>query len=184
MRVIAGKWKKLTLQVPSGGATRPTTDRVKESMFNLLPHQLDGHVLDLFAGSGSLGIEALSRGATNAIFVDKDGKVLRTLRENLRRLGCKDEAQVWQMDWRRAVEQWTQSGQPMSWIFLDPPYRMNLWESILEVLPIELVHGGVVCESPRSVQLPETINGLSQTKVKVYGDISVSIYRPWRQPSE
>lgn len=178
MRVIGGKWRSLSLEAPKGSATRPTTDRVKESIFNLLPHQLDGLVLDLFAGSGALGIEAMSRGAKRAIFVDKDGRVLQTLRQNLRRVGCEDEADVWQMDWQRAIERWRTSEQKLSWVFLDPPYRLQLWQPVLERVPTELVDGGIVCEAPKSTELPEVVHEWVRVKAKVYGDISVSIYRP------
>lgn len=129
MRVIAGKHRGLRLASPPGEQTRPITDRVKESLFSLLSHRFgtpgwlsDLHVLDLFAGAGSLGIEALSRGAASCLFVERDRRTLPTLRENIARLRepaariCAEN--VWAMRFPRAP-----GAAPFDLIFVDPPYR-------------------------------------------------------------
>lgn len=179
MRVIAGKWKSHSIDAPKGWDTRPTTDRVKESMFNLLPHVISGVVLDLFAGSGALGIEALSRGADGGVFVDRDRKALLTIRGNLHRLGTADEAKVWQCSWQQAISRLATESTPVSWVFLDPPYHENLWEPAIELLSEHVkVTGGIICETPKSTELKARIGAFQEVKHKVYGDIAVTVYKP------
>lgn len=174
MRVIAGKWKSLRLQAPKGQNTRPTTDRVKESMFNLLPHALDGTVVDLFAGSGALGIEAMSRGATSAVFIERDFHAVRTLRANLAQISALPTCRIWQDDWRRGLARL--QGETLSWVFVDPPYREMLWEPVMQKLDSFRITGGIVCETPKTVELPVTVHGFQKVKYKVYGDIAVSVF--------
>ncbi|MFB5191542.1 16S rRNA (guanine(966)-N(2))-methyltransferase RsmD [Alicyclobacillus fastidiosus] len=179
MRVIAGEWKGHALQAPKGRDTRPTTDRVKESMFNLLPHRLDGVVVDLFAGSGALGIEALSRGASKAVFVDADRRAAGVVRENLTKLHAGDRGVVWIADWRKAVSRLADECREVDWVFLDPPYAQGLWSQVVAALAdCVRVHGGIVCETPKQHLLPTDMSGFVQVKYKVYGDIAVSIYEP------
>ncbi len=178
MRVIAGKWKGRAIVAPNGTIARPTTDRVKESMFNLMGLNVhEGYVLDLFAGSGALGIEALSRGATHAVFVDQNVKSLNTVKENLNRCEAMNEATVWRADWKTGLAQFVNVYKEASWVFLDPPYQKNLWESVLVCLNETLnVSRGIVCEHPKTNVLPEKIGMYSIWKHKVYGDIAVTIY--------
>ncbi|GEO25149.1 rRNA methyltransferase [Alicyclobacillus acidoterrestris] len=179
MRVIAGKWKGHSLQAPKGRDTRPTTDRVKESMFNLLPHQLEGDiVVDLFAGSGALGIEALSRGAKRAVFVDADRRAFNVVRENLVKLDALAQATVWSLDWRRAVVKLSAEVPDVDWVFLDPPYDKALWEPVTMALAEHVqIRGGIVCETPKHHTLPLNMGGFVRVKYKVYGDIAVSVYQ-------
>ncbi|GMA58862.1 16S rRNA (guanine966-N2)-methyltransferase [Alicyclobacillus sacchari] len=178
MRVIAGKWRSMPLVAPKGAATRPTTDRVKESMFNLIPHSLSGVVVDLFAGSGALGIEALSRGAERAIFVDRDGKALRTVRDNLVRVHGLAQAELWQTHWRHAIARLSTADDALAYVFVDPPYAERLWQPVLEALPANRVVGGVVCELPKEMELPDLINHFAKVKYRVYGDIAIALYQP------
>ncbi|GMA61775.1 rRNA methyltransferase [Alicyclobacillus fastidiosus] len=179
MRVIAGTWKGHALQAPKGRDTRPTTDRVKESMFSLLPHRLDGVVVDLFAGSGALGIEALSRGAAKAVFVDADRRAVGVVRENLAKLNVGDRGVVWVSDWRKAVSRLADEYPDVDWVFLDPPYAQGLWQQAVAALADYVhIHGGIVCETPKHYLLPPDMSGFVQVKYKVYGDIAVSIYEP------
>lgn len=173
--MIAGKWKSQKLQAPSGQSTRPTTDRVKESMFNLLPHALDGLVVDLFAGTGALGIEALSRGATSAIFVERDPAAARTLRTNVAKVSAQAQSQVWQVDWRQGLTRLLD--EELSWVFVDPPYRYALWTPVIQMLESSQVIGGIVCEAPKEAELPSSIGNFHVAKHKVYGDIAVIVYR-------
>ncbi|WP_206886179.1 16S rRNA (guanine(966)-N(2))-methyltransferase RsmD [Alicyclobacillus mali (ex Roth et al. 2021)] len=177
MRVIAGRWRGISLEAPRGSAVRPTTDRVKESMFNLIPHQLQGVVIDLFAGTGALGIEALSRGASRAIFVDRDPRSARLVRRNLDRVGAASEAEVWVLDWVQALRRFETSDLVASYVFVDPPYHADLWLPVLRALPPGRVSGAVICELPASLALPDETGDFVLHKARAYGDIAVRIYR-------
>lgn len=129
MRVICGKYKGKRLIAPEGNRTRPTTDKIKESVFNILSSggEMRGNVLDLFAGSGSLGIEALSRGADSAVFVDKNPEAVAVVRKNLALVGA--NARVYNTDWKVAVRKL--EGQKFDLIFLDPPYALAIETQLL-----------------------------------------------------
>jgi 16S rRNA (guanine966-N2)-methyltransferase len=126
MRVIGGNARGRRLRVPKGQTLRPTAARVKESLFNILPHDLSGTtVLDLFAGTGNVSIEALSRGATAAILVDASVESGKAIRENLRRLELAERTKVWIMPVPRALRLLARHGETFGLIFLDPPYERN-----------------------------------------------------------
>ena len=128
MRVIAGSARRVQLQTPAGMETRPTTDRIKETLFNMLqPYLCDCHFLDLFSGSGAIGIEALSRGAEQAVFVEMGQEPLRCIRNNLKNTKLEGQAKLLAMDVMTALQQLDQQGEPFDIIFMDPPYRME-WE--------------------------------------------------------
>lgn len=149
-------------------------------MFNLLGQQFSGRVVDLFAGSGALGLEALSRGARSAVFIDKDAGSAAVIRENIARLAAEPgTTDVWRMDWRRAWQRIEAHAWDVEWVFVDPPYPLHLWEPVLQVLSQaqQTVPGGVVCEHPKTVRLPAAVGQLEQIKQRVYGDIAVSVYR-------
>jgi 16S rRNA (guanine966-N2)-methyltransferase len=181
LRVIAGKWKGHPLVAPAGTVARPTTDRVKESMFNMmgiggLSCEL---VLDLFAGSGALGLEALSRGADRAVFVDESVVSLRAVQENLKRIHAMEYAEVWRADWRKGISRLADRQVAVSWVFLDPPYQKNLWEQALSCIGQKLrITEGIVCEHPKTKALPDEVDKFSIWKHKVYGDIAITIYIP------
>jgi 16S rRNA (guanine966-N2)-methyltransferase len=135
MRVIAGKAKSLPLKTIEGMDTRPTTDRIKETLFNMIGPEIPGSVfLDLFSGSGGIGIEAVSRGAKEAVFVEKNRKAAACIRENLAFTRLGSQARVMESDVFFALAQLAQEGRKFDWIFLDPPYD-QLWEKrVLEAL--------------------------------------------------
>ena len=134
MRVIAGKARRLPLKTLPGADTRPTTDRIKETLFNILqPELLDCRFLDLFSGSGAIGIEALSRGARKAVFVEKNPKACACIRENLAFTKLAPDGQVMNMDVLQALRSLEGDG-PFDCIFMDPPYGMDLERSALEYL--------------------------------------------------
>ena len=134
MRVIAGKARRLPLKTLPGADTRPTTDRIKETLFNILqPELLDCRFLDLFSGSGAIGIEALSRGAQKAVFVEKNPKACACIRENLAFTKLAPDGQVMNMDVLQALRSLEGDG-PFDCIFMDPPYGMELERSALEYL--------------------------------------------------
>lgn len=134
MRVIAGKARRLNLKTVPGDHTRPTTDRIKETLFNILQPDLPGcRFLDLFAGSGGIGIEALSRGARSAVFVDNHPKAAACIRDNLSTTRLADQAQVLMCDAAGALARLSGRG-AFDIIFMDPPYRMDLEKKMLTLL--------------------------------------------------
>lgn len=135
MRVIGGNARGRRLKVPKGQTLRPTAARVKEALFNILPHDLSGaKVLDLFAGTGNVSIEALSRGAAAAILVDLSGESGKVIRENVRRLGLADRTKVWIMPAARALRLLVRQGATFDLIFLDPPYERRWIDKTLKII--------------------------------------------------
>lgn len=123
MRIISGHKKGLAIQAVPGDSTRPTSDRVKESIYNIIGPYFDGEiVLDLFAGSGNLGIEALSRGAKRAVFIDKSGTAIQVMRKNLQHAQLIEQAEIYKADWKAALEKLAVKGMRFDIVFLDPPY--------------------------------------------------------------
>lgn len=134
MRVIAGKCRSLPLKTVPGTDTRPTTDRIKETLFNMLNPRIPGcRFLDLFGGSGAIGIEALSRGARFCCFVEQNRKAAACIRDNLKFTGLESQAEVWVMDARQAVKR-LRDQEPFGIIFMDPPYGKGLEREALECL--------------------------------------------------
>lgn len=134
MRVIAGKARRVQLKTIEGMDTRPTTDRIKETLFNMIAHGLcDSSFLDLFAGSGAIGIEALSRGAKEAVFVEKNPRAMACVKENLERTKFKGQAQTLNMDVMSALKK-LDGVRTFDYIFMDPPYNHLLEKMVLEFL--------------------------------------------------
>ncbi len=134
MRVIAGSAKRITLKTLEGTDTRPTTDRIKETLFNMLQFGLEGcFVLDLFSGSGGIGIEALSRGASWAVFVDRNPRAVQVIRDNLRATRLEDRAAVMDCDAMTALRR-LEGKYRFDYIFLDPPYGQGLEREVLSGL--------------------------------------------------
>ena len=175
MRVITGEAKGIHLKTLEGLDVRPTTDRVKEGMFSAIQFDLYGaRVLDLFAGSGQLGIEAISRGARQTVFVDQSADALKTVRENLEKTRLSDRAVLHQM----MAEQFIRKGdgEKFDFIFLDPPYRMQILDKILPYLPDFLCPGGkILAEHEKNYTIPEKISHLRLQKEYFYGKIVVSV---------
>lgn len=135
MRVIAGKAKRLKLVTIEGNDTRPTTDRVKETLFNILQPDLPGcRFLDLFAGSGAIGIEALSRGAKEAVFVENGRRVLNCIKDNLQTTRLFSQARVMECDVLSALTRLEREKEPFDIIFMDPPYDRGLEQQVLTAL--------------------------------------------------
>lgn len=181
MRVVAGKAKGVPLKAVPGNSTRPTTDKVKESVFNMIGPFFDGgNALDLFAGSGGLGIEALSRGIDKAIFIDKDGKAVETIRENLKKTRLSDQAEVYRNDAKRAIKILKKNDFEARLLFLDPPYHITEAYELMDfaaetgVLTTDSI---AVCEHEKSVKLADRTKYFERFKNEVYGGIAISIYR-------
>ncbi len=133
MRVIAGSARHLQLITPEGTDTRPTTDRIKETLFNMISDLVVGsRFLDCFSGSGGIGIEALSRGAASAVFIDDDRNAVRCIRQNLKTTGMEESAEVYCADVLTAVRKLSRSGRCFDLIFMDPPYDKGLEKKVLQ----------------------------------------------------
>lgn len=131
MRVIAGSARHIPLETVPGDGTRPTTDRIKETLFNMIQFQIAGEsFLDLFSGSGAIGIEALSRGAREAVFVDNDRRAADCIRRNLEATHLSEKAVLYPLDVITAIAQ-MKGHTPFSFVFMDPPYRAGMEESVL-----------------------------------------------------
>jgi 16S rRNA (guanine966-N2)-methyltransferase len=176
MRVIAGQWGGRRLQAPRGDATRPTSDRVREALFSVLGDRVDGsRVLDLFAGSGALGIEALSRGAGSVAFVDSAPAAIRALRANLDALGA-ERVEVRRQDARRYLAGASAAAREYDLVFLDPPYRLagRLGGELSAILPSVLAPGAaVVAESDRRTPLDLDLPLHDERR---YGDTLIRIH--------
>ena len=177
VRVIAGRALGLRLQVPDGNQVRPTSDRVRESLFNILNHRFglsfEGlRVLDLYAGAGTLGIEALSRGASEAYFIEKSQRVAQTLEKNLNRVPGKSRVIV--MDAERFLKS---EGQSFDLVFMDPPYAHENLTRMLGLLSSEtwLNDEALVCVEQASQSNIESVDGLSLDFHRVYGASAVGI---------
>lgn len=176
MRVITGFARGRRLKSPEGMDVRPTTDKVKESMFNALQFDIEGRrVLDLFAGSGQLGIEALSRGAEYAVFVDASKASADIIRQNLQIVGLESSSRVFCGD---ALSFLRTAQERFDIAFLDPPYATGLLQSAMALLPSVMSDSGVlVCEHPSEEELPDAFGGFAVHKRYRYGKIAVTVYR-------
>ena len=180
MRIVAGELGGRVLRAPHGAATRPTSEKVREALFNVLgPPPADLHVLDLFAGSGALGLEALSRGAATATFVERARPALTALRANLAALAVGDRAAVAAVDVARFLAS-PGPGPRWGWIFLDPPYAAEVVVATLTALPAERLAADVivVVEHAHRTPPPDRAGFLLRTELRRYGDTALSWYRP------
>jgi len=180
VRVVAGEAKGRPLKAVPGKGTRPTTDKVKEAIFSMIGPFFDGGVaLDLFAGTGGLAIESLSRGAERAIFVDADAKSIEVVRANLKATGFEKKSEVYRNDAERALKVLAKRDTAFDLVFLDPPYRMkNGDELLLRMEESGLLQPGavIVLEYESSYEYPEAFGSFSLRRKAVYGDTAVSIY--------
>lgn len=181
MRVVSGDFKGRMLKAVPGTATRPTTDKVKEALFNMIgPYFTGGVGLDLFAGSGGLGIEALSRGLDQVIFVDRDGKAIHVINENLKSCGLEQKAEVYRNDAIRALKAIQKRKLVFDFVFLDPPYQKQQLVLLMEMIDKDGLiqqEGMVICEHSSSISLPEKIGKLVQTRNESYGIIGITLYK-------
>ena len=175
MRVITGKARGVRLTTLDGITVRPTSEKVKEAIFSAIHFRLEGaRVLDLFAGSGQLGIEALSRGATEAVFVDSSKASIDIVKKNLAATKLEDDAKVILSDYSSYL---SRSTQKFDFAFLDPPYAAGLLEdAISKVARLMSDNGAIICEHPPEVILPDAVSDFSVTKAYKYGKISVTVY--------
>ncbi len=184
MRVITGIARGRKLVAPEGLETRPTADKVKEGIFSAVQFELsEARVLDLFAGSGQMGIEALSRGAAHAVFIDSSLRSIRCVNENLRNTGFERMSEVINRD---SYDYIKLTAQTFDIIILDPPYHHNHIDNILPFAAKKLRSGGmIICEYEKEAAEPTAPEGLILRKTYHYGKINVSIfYRPAEEVAE
>jgi len=181
MRVISGSAKGRALKAPPGMNTRPTADKVKEAMFNMIGPYFDGGMaLDLFAGSGGLGIEALSRGMDRAVFVDMDKLSIQTINHNLEATGFADRSEVYRSEATRAIRTLAKRKYRFDLVLLDPPYRFtHVDELMLDIQELGLLQDGatVLVEHRSDHRYPETVGQLQCRRYGEYGETAVAIYR-------
>ena len=176
MRIITGLARGKRLVTPAGREVRPTPERVKEAIFSALQFEIEGRrVLDLFAGSGQLGLEALSRGAASATFVDNSEVSLTAVKKNIEAAGFSEQSRTVRSDFAAFA-----SGcrERFDLAFLDPPYADGLLEpAICAVVPLMSDHGTIVCEHPGEVSPPEKVGAFCLLRRYRYGKVFVSVYR-------
>jgi 16S rRNA (guanine966-N2)-methyltransferase len=187
MRITGGALRGRRLATRSGRATRPTSGRVREAVFNLLRGRIEGaRVLDLFAGSGALGIEALSRGATLVLFVDSSASARGVIRENLEALGLRKRGRIIGGAANRVIASLAESGRRFDVVFVDPPYGEGTAQEILRTLSSRalLASGGVVViECGKRESVNDSEEGLRLTSSKLYGDTRILLFESRSRPA-
>ncbi|MFZ5988897.1 MAG: 16S rRNA (guanine(966)-N(2))-methyltransferase RsmD [Bacillota bacterium] len=180
LRVISGTAKGHKLRTLKGSSTRPTSDRVKESLFNIIGSRVfEKDVLDIYAGTGNLGIEALSRGAASAVFIDKSHECASIIKENLAHTKLIEKASVITGDVFSTLNKISKDDKKFDIIFLDPPYNKNLVEDTLKCImenDIIGVGGLVIAEHDVDDEVPEEAAGLKRFRQQKYGDTIISFY--------
>ena len=176
MRVITGKARGIQLKTPQGMLTRPTADRVKEALFSIIRFDVaNARVLDLFGGTGQLGIEALSQGAKSAVFVDAREEACALIRENLKRTRLSEQGSVVRCDY---LDYLNRCREKFDIIFLDPPYASELLNESIFLIPKTMSKNGIIiCEHPVESFLPDKFVDFYLSKVYKYGKIAISVYR-------
>lgn len=178
MRIIAGEFKSRKISFPKTKLTRPMTDRSKETLFNILGGLvISKHVLDLYAGSGSLGLEALSRGALDVTFVDRADWATKIIQKNLQDLALTDKAEVIQTDVLRSIDKFKKAGKTFNLVFIDPPFNQGLVKKTLMKLDqsgIVVPFGQVVVGHTRQEELPQDLETLKLARTKKLGQACLS----------
>ncbi|MEC0241522.1 16S rRNA (guanine(966)-N(2))-methyltransferase RsmD [Paenibacillus dokdonensis] len=181
MRVVAGSAKGRPLKAVPGMGTRPTTDKVKEAIFSMIGPFFDGGTaLDLFAGTGGLAIEALSRGIDKAVFIDMDPKSIETVRANLKATRLEGQAEVYRNEAERALKVLEKRGISLDVVFLDPPYRMKNGDKLMQLMHEKsMLNSGatIVLEHESGYEYPGEFGQFSCIRHAVYGETAVSIYK-------
>jgi 16S rRNA (guanine966-N2)-methyltransferase len=180
LRVIAGEYKGRRLDPVEGTDIRPTSDKVKEALFSILGGAvIDSTFLDLFGGTGGIGIEALSRGARHVVFIDSNNRSIKVLRGNLKRLDIKEHVEVYNADYSTAIRKLYKYGKRFDIIYIDPPYGIGLAESALKEIdqnPILSQAGLIVVEHDSKEDMPQKVGKLYLYRNKKYGNTVLSFY--------
>lgn len=180
MRVVAGTLKGRSIKAVKGTNTRPTTDKVKESIFNIIGPYFDGGIaLDLFGGSGNLGIESLSRGIDKVIFVDRETIAINTIKQNVKDLKIEDQVEIYRNDAFKALKAIVKRGLQFDLILLDPPYKGQRINEIIEFIhenELLAIDGIIMAECLKEDELHESIGDIHQVKREIYGITAITIY--------
>lgn len=178
MRIITGSAKGIKLSAPRGLMTRPTADRVKESVFNILGDiVMEARVLDIFAGTGNLGLEALSRGASSAVFVDSNLDSIAAIKENARRTKLLGQAEIFKNDVIRAFDKFVEMGRTFDLIFCDPPYNKGFVQRVLKKIENDTIlepRGILVIEHSKHEEITNSWDTLQLRRVEQYGETLIS----------
>lgn len=178
MRIIAGTARGTVIDAPLGRDTRPTLDRVRENVFNILQQQVRGaRVLDLFSGSGAMAFEAVSRGAASAVLVDVDKKAHQVEEANCRKLRMDDRCRLLLMDWQAAVSQLQRADDRFNLVFLDPPYAMHDLCGVMNALKPLIAEDAIILVEHEAKTFPSTPDGFDQYDSRKYGIAGVSFFR-------
>ena len=181
MRVISGSARGKRLKAPRGMSTRPITDMIKEALFNVIGEHIRGaHVLDLFAGSGSVGIEALSRGAQKAVFVDSSKEAIQVIKENLNSCGFADNYEIYRNDVFRAIEFINKNRAVFNIIFIDPPFTNDkIIIPVLEAVDntqLLNINGRLIIRTPKNYALPAKLQRAELMRTSRYGESTLYYY--------
>jgi len=181
MRIIAGKYRSRRLKTPASQAVRPTSDRLRETLFNILgPSVTDSLFVDLYAGTGAIGIEAISRGARDVFFIDRDPASITLVRQNLESLEISAGVEVITAEAERGLDKLAARHLIADFIFLDPPYADDGYTQVLEYLDASHLlapQGIVIAEHSSKLELPERLVRLERTRLLEQGDAALSFYR-------
>ncbi len=181
MRVVGGMAKGIILKAGKGEKIRPTSDKVREALFNILARDITGaFFLDCYAGSGAVGIEALSRGAERVIFVESDKKAVALIKGNLERCHLEDKAVIIQRIFEKSSNKIKELQDSFDFIFADPPYQRTDYDKLIKQAGKQNLlksRGWLIIEHMKKDSLPEVIDELSKVKVKYYGQTALSFYQ-------
>jgi 16S rRNA (guanine966-N2)-methyltransferase len=181
MRVISGEYRGRKLKALDGNNTRPTTDKVKESIFNIIGPYFDGGLaLDLYSGSGALAIEAVSRGIEKSICIEKNFAAIKIMKENIAVTKEPEKFDIRKMDANQALNQLSKEQIEFDLVLMDPPYaKQEIAKQLKEMQQLSLLSSNavIVCETDKTVDLPAEINDLKKKKETLYGITKVSIYQ-------
>lgn len=185
MRIIAGNARGRTFEAPKGMDTRPTLDRVRENVFNILQMKVRGaKVLDLFSGSGAMAFEAISRGADAAVLVDYDRGAHAVEKQNAQKLHMAEQCTILNCDWKAALQQLAGRGERFGVVFLDPPYAMHDMTAVLEALTAVIDEDAVIVLEHEAKTFPSTPDGFELYDSRKYGIAGVSFFRQWNTKEE
>ena len=182
MRIIAGQARGRAIDAPKGFETRPVTDMIRESLFNIWQFDIEGcDFLDLFSGSGCMALEALSRGAASAVMVDASPEAVRTIRANLAKTGLdKERHEVIKGDVFNVIGRFARMGRTFDFVYLDPPFtNPEIFEPVMEALADAALlrdGGSIVIRSRKEMKMPETIGRIAKVREKRYGISTVHFY--------
>ncbi|MBQ9280515.1 MAG: 16S rRNA (guanine(966)-N(2))-methyltransferase RsmD [Clostridia bacterium] len=181
MRIVAGKRKGLIIKTIEGESTRPTRDMVREALFSILTNDImDARFLDLFAGSGAIGIEALSRGAQLAVFSDLNPKCTKVIKENIEKANFTEESSVYTADYKTVLKKLKESKSEFDIIFIDPPYHKGLGiDSIYQISEYGILakNGIIIFETDTNEEVPEVIGDFIRYNYKRYGRNMLNLFK-------